>query len=267
MPRAILNNWLLFLVLIGSIVVSGCGSGDEPEEVTFDLRIADRAIAGFDSAVEVKQYDDVTFNITSDEAASFHLHGYDHELELTPQVTGSVSFTADATGSFPITIHVGAESGGMDHHDLTIDTPSGMSVGVEAKLDGTSAVNLKITTAEFTFAPESVNGPHVDGEGHAHVYVDGVKINRIYGPYYHLVGLSPRGTLYPHYPQRQQPRAVRQGRASHRGDDNHSDPRRACSSFRPPRKSAVGVEIDRNRPRPPNCAAKMMRPIVPLEEW
>lgn len=191
MPRAILNNWLLFLVLIGSIVVSGCGSSDEPEEVTFDLRIADRAIAGFDSAVEVKQDDVVTFNVTSDEAASFHLHGYDHELELTPQVTGSVSFTADATGSFPITIHVGAESGGMDHHDLTIDTPSGMSVGVEAKLDGTSAVNLKITTAEFTFAPESVNGPHVDGEGHAHVYVDGVKINRIYGPYYHLGSLSP----------------------------------------------------------------------------
>ena len=75
MPRAILTNWLLFLVLIGSIVVAACGSGDEPEEVTFDLRIADRAIAGFDSAVEVKQDDVVTFNVTSDEAASFHLHG------------------------------------------------------------------------------------------------------------------------------------------------------------------------------------------------
>ena len=107
MPKTISTNWLLFLVLISSLAVAACGGGGEPEEVTVDLRIADRALVGFDSALEVKQDDLVTFNVTSDEVASFHLHGYDHELELVPQVTGSLRFTADATGSFPITIHVG----------------------------------------------------------------------------------------------------------------------------------------------------------------
>ena len=201
MPKTISTNWLLFLVLISSLAVAACGGGgDEPGEVTIDLRIADRSLVGFESALEVKQDDLVTFNITSDEVASFHLHGYDHELELVPQVTGSFRFIAVATGSFPITIHVGAESGGEEHdgmtvddghHDKTIEAPADLSVAVEATLDAVSGVNLKITTTGFTFAPESASGEHVTGEGHAHVYVDGVKINRVYGNYYHLSGLDP----------------------------------------------------------------------------
>ncbi len=200
MPKSIITTWLLFLALVGAMMVAACGSSGEPEEVTFDLRIADRAIAGFESGLEVKQDDIVTFNITSDEPTSFHLHGYDHELELAPDVTESFAFTANAAGSFPITVHVGTGSGGeghhetavaKDHHELKMGTLLDMTVSVETKLDGDSAVNLKITTEGFTFAPERVNGPHMDGEGHAHVYVDGVKINRIYGPYYHLGGLTP----------------------------------------------------------------------------
>ena len=122
MPKTISTNWLLFLVLISSLAVAACGGGDAPEEVIFDLRIADRALVGFESALEVKQDDVVTFNVTSDEAASFHLHGYDHELELAPQQTGIMSFTADATGSFPMTVHVGAESGDEEHDSMTAVT-------------------------------------------------------------------------------------------------------------------------------------------------
>ena len=142
MPKAISTNWLLLLVLIGSLAVVACAGGDEPAEVTFDLRIADRALVGFESSLEVKQDDLVAFNLTSDEAASFHLHGYDHELEIVPQVTGSVRFIATATGSFPITIHVGAESDGEGHdaitagdghHEKTIEAPADLSVGVDCK--------------------------------------------------------------------------------------------------------------------------------------
>ena len=199
MPKTISTNWLLFLVLIGSLAIAACGGGGEPEEVTFDLQI-DRALMGSQSALEVKQDDVVTFNVTSDEAASFHLHGYDHELELAPQQTGIMSFTAAATGSFPMTVHVGAESGDEEHdgmtvddghHDKTIEAPADLSVAVEATLDAVSGVNLKITTTGFTFAPENASGEHVPGEGHAHVYVDGVKDNRVYGNYYHLSGLDP----------------------------------------------------------------------------
>ena len=119
MPKTISTNWLLFLVLISSLAVAACGGGGEPEEVTFDLRIADRALVGFDSAPEIKQDDLVTFNITSDEVASFHLHGYDRELELSPHIPMTMRFTADATGSFPMTVHVGAESGDEEHDGMS----------------------------------------------------------------------------------------------------------------------------------------------------
>ncbi len=210
MTFAVQTKWLLLLAIIGVLLVAACSSGDEEsEDVVFNVPISGASPEPMQSNLEVKQGDFVTFNVTSDSQASFHLHGYDHELELAPNVTGTFTFTADATGSFPITIHLGGAGGedhhsmsgdamdgdakmaGMDHHELTIGTPLDMSVGVEAELDGETAANLKITTSGFTFMPESVNGAHVDGEGHAHVYVDGVKINRIYGPYYHLPGLSP----------------------------------------------------------------------------
>ena len=200
MPKIVPLNWLLFFAMLGSLVVAACGGGGKPEEITFDLRIANGGLANLDSTLEVKHNDIVRFNVTSDEAASFHLHGYDHELQLAPNVTSSFTFTADATGSFPITIHVGAETGSAssmtmngssDHHHKTIEAPADLYVGVEAAHDPASGVNLMISTSGFTFAPYNASLDHVPGEGHAHVYVDGVKINRVYGPHYHLPDLSP----------------------------------------------------------------------------
>lgn len=49
---------------------------------------------------------------------------------------------------------------------------------------------LMLDTTRFRFAKEHVDGPHVAGEGHAHLYVDGKKIRRIYGPLYELKPLA-----------------------------------------------------------------------------
>lgn len=191
MPKTFPAYWLLFLALVGIMAVAACGSDDEPEEVAFDLRIADRGLVGSEPNMEVKQDDTVTFSITSDEVASFHLHGYDHEIELEPNVPGRVSLTADIAGSFPITIHVGAESSGEDHHAKTIEAPPGMSVSVTATPDDESGANLSITTAGLTFAPNKVDQPHVPGEGHAHVYVDGVKLGRVFANDHYISDLDP----------------------------------------------------------------------------
>lgn len=43
-----------------------------------------------------------------------------------------------------------------------------------------------MTTSGFRWAPERASGEHRDGEGHAHVYVDGDKLGRLYGPWMHL---------------------------------------------------------------------------------
>lgn len=56
--------------------------------------------------------------------------------------------------------------------------------------DAKSGWNIQLVTTNFAFAPERASGEHVVGEGHAHVYIDGVKIGRVYGPWYHVDGYT-----------------------------------------------------------------------------
>jgi hypothetical protein len=45
---------------------------------------------------------------------------------------------------------------------------------------------VRVQTFNFTFAPQNAGGEHRDGEGHAHLYVNGEKAVRIYGEWFHL---------------------------------------------------------------------------------
>lgn len=56
---------------------------------------------------------------------------------------------------------------------------------------GDGSYNVRIQTLNFVFAPWNVDGEAIDGQGHAHLYVDGEKIARVYGEWYHLDPLSP----------------------------------------------------------------------------
>ena len=49
-----------------------------------------------------------------------------------------------------------------------------------------SGWNLEFRTENFRFSPEKVNGTHVNGEGHAHLYIDGVKFTRLYSEWFFL---------------------------------------------------------------------------------
>lgn len=79
-------------------------------------------------------------------------------------------------------------------HDETVDvsdldpTPS---VTVEVTEDPTSGWNLHAEVEGHEFAPESASTEAVDGEGHAHIYVDGEKLTRLYGEWYFLGDLEP----------------------------------------------------------------------------
>ena len=76
-------------------------------------------------------------------------------------------------------------------HHGPVEAVSALSVEVEATIDPISCVNVHVMPSGFTFAPEKVNLGHVEGEGHAHIYVDGVKVSRVYTPWFHLDGLDP----------------------------------------------------------------------------
>jgi len=77
-----------------------------------------------------------------------------------------------------------------DHH-MTMDLPadSAASLSIEILPDPVSGWNLHLQTEAFRFAPEHAGAAHVLGEGHAHVYVDGVKIARLYGNWMHITNL------------------------------------------------------------------------------
>ena len=64
--------------------------------------------------------------------------------------------------------------------------PVATALSVTAIPDAMAGVNLHVVATGFRWAPEHASNPAVDGEGHAHVYVDGTKVGRLYGEWMHL---------------------------------------------------------------------------------
>ena len=59
--------------------------------------------------------------------------------------------------------------------------------------DPVNGWNLELKLENFTFTPENVNQPNQPNEGHAHLYVNGEQVSRIYSNWYHLPNL-PQGS-------------------------------------------------------------------------
>ncbi len=64
-----------------------------------------------------------------------------------------------------------------------------LDLEVYALADG--SYNIQLQTSNFTFTPQNIDKAPVPGEGHAHLYVDGVKLARLYGEWHHLPTLPP----------------------------------------------------------------------------
>ena len=103
--------------------------------------------------------------------------------------------------------HGDMDHGGMDHgehgnhmaqgHHETISLPSDLTaptLNFAITEDTAGGWNLEIRTTNFRFAPEHVNQAHRTGEGHAHLYVNGKKTARVYGPWFHIAEL-PSGLV------------------------------------------------------------------------
>lgn len=79
--------------------------------------------------------------------------------------------------------------GGENHHHKTMEIPAGQpvpSVNLTVHKDSLKGYNLQAKVSHFRFAPENVNQAAKPGEGHAHIYVNGKKITRLYGSWYYL---------------------------------------------------------------------------------
>jgi hypothetical protein len=92
----------------------------------------------------------------------------------------------------------GAQSGGHDHSAMMpISVPAGADAPTLAATvlkDPMSGWNLQIAVTNFRFSPEHASLEHIAGEGHAHAYVNGEKIARVYGNWLHIEQL-PEGDV------------------------------------------------------------------------
>lgn len=77
----------------------------------------------------------------------------------------------------------------MQHGVLEVPAVGAPQVGITVEPDAMTGGNVTLSTNNFTFTPEMVNSAHVAHTGHAHLYVDGIKIARLYGPHFHIPNL------------------------------------------------------------------------------
>jgi hypothetical protein len=74
----------------------------------------------------------------------------------------------------------------MQHGLLEVPAVGAPQVAITVEQDPVNGWNVTLSTNNFTFTPQMVNGENVDNTGHAHLYVEGVKIARLYGPHFHI---------------------------------------------------------------------------------
>jgi hypothetical protein len=91
---------LLTAALLGAAIGNA-----HAEDRVFELEIHSEAPTAKPQVLAVRQNDQVVVRLSSDKPLQVHLHGYDIERDVVPNVVTSLSFTATATGRFPIEIH------------------------------------------------------------------------------------------------------------------------------------------------------------------
>jgi hypothetical protein len=83
------------------------------------------------------------------------------------------------------------EDGAAHDHTEMIEVETDFAPFVDLQVialdDG--GYNVHVQTLNFVFTPQHVGKDAVEGEGHAHLYIDGEKVARIYGEWFYLASL------------------------------------------------------------------------------
>lgn len=72
------------------------------------------------------------------------------------------------------------------HQLRNVDAQTAPKIDIDLFDDAMGGWNIRVNTDNFAWAPEHVSTDAVPGEGHAHVYIDGQKVARLYGPWYFI---------------------------------------------------------------------------------
>jgi hypothetical protein len=113
-PRSAI--WALALLLI-----TAWSAGVLAAELTFDIKIERGRVPDTMRLIRVTEGDVVKLRWTSDQPHVLHLHGYDVEKRIVAGAVTELTFTAYATGRFPIYVHAPG-AGGHAHEDAPLAT-------------------------------------------------------------------------------------------------------------------------------------------------
>jgi hypothetical protein len=86
-------------------------------ELTFDLKVEHGRVPDKMRLIRVKEGDVVKLRCTTDQPLMLHLHGYNIEKHIEPGTATELTFTAYATGRFPIHVHAQGEPAGHAHEE------------------------------------------------------------------------------------------------------------------------------------------------------
>jgi hypothetical protein len=105
------------------IAASSAFFGTLAAELTFDLEVAHGRVPDAMRLIRVKQGDVVRLRWSTDQPLTLHLHGYDIEKHVEPRTTTDLTFTAYATGRFPVHVHAhGSRPDGYTHEEEPLVT-------------------------------------------------------------------------------------------------------------------------------------------------
>ena len=105
----------LAFCLTASIIVAPAA------EVAYALRIENGQVPAAMRLIRVTQGDVVKLQWSADKPSVVHLHGYDIERRVAPGAVTELTFTARATGRFPVNLHsTQAESSSHGHEEALV---------------------------------------------------------------------------------------------------------------------------------------------------
>jgi hypothetical protein len=119
------------------------------------------------------------------------------DVDLTFIVTDAT--TGDPVTGCEVEVHIdrapadGGPGGNGHMHGEPMEVPDGVpepAVDIDITEDPKAGWNLRVMPTNFEFAPQRASTENVWGEGHAHLYIDDVKVGRLYTDWYHIGGLE-----------------------------------------------------------------------------
>ncbi len=75
----------------------------------------------------------------------------------------------------------------MAHTTIEVDkTKPTPTLKLEVLKDTKDGYNVHLVTTNYVWSPTHVNQKVIQGEGHAHLYINNVKLARVYGDWFHV---------------------------------------------------------------------------------